>query len=108
MPMVGWWRRGLVAAWVAAVVQLVEPPRARADNAGFVAVRLEQGDSLRAVAARYLGDPDAWPVILALNGLEQVPDIQAGTVLRLPVAAAEAAERAIRASLDALQQATEA
>ncbi|MEZ5936401.1 MAG: FecR domain-containing protein [Alphaproteobacteria bacterium] len=106
--MVGWCWRVVVAGCALAAMQLAEPSNVRADDADVVSVQLKSGDSLRDVAERYLGDPDVWPVILALNGMEGVADVRTGTVLRLPVAAATAAEDAIKAALATLQQATEA
>ena len=57
-----------------------------------------RGDTLSALAHRYLGSPSRWPEIAAVNGLADPDLIVEGQVLRLPVGA-EAADAT--ASLEA-------
>ncbi len=72
---------------------------------GSVVVRLEQGQTLRDLAAQYLGDPDLWTLILSANHLE-VADAKPGIEIEIPVAQIAKATRALDESLELIQQAT--
>ena len=48
-------------------------------------VTLDSSSRLRALAERYLGDPDAWPEILTANGLDALDRVRPGMTLRIPV-----------------------
>ncbi|MGF1660480.1 MAG: FecR domain-containing protein [Rubrimonas sp.] len=68
-------------------------------------VRFEPGDTIRAIAERHLKDPDLWPQILELSGLESVAALRPGTILRVPAVQVAAADAALSASLAAIQTA---
>ena len=69
------------------------------------AFEFEAGDTLRDLVARHLQDPDLWPVVLALNGITSPAQVVPGVQLRLPVEQVRAADAALRASLEAIQDA---
>jgi hypothetical protein len=72
-----------------------------------IVVRVEEGQSLRDVARQHLGDPDLWTEILRVNGLRSITDVQPGVELRIPTSEITEAERALQASLQTIQQATQ-
>jgi len=72
-----------------------------------IEVAFKSGGDLREIAQTYLGDADLWPEILKENGLRDFTDVQAGTVLSIPIDAVAAARSAIAASLEKIQQANE-
>ncbi len=49
-------------------------------------IEVQQGDSVRALAARHLGDAELWQELLSANGLESVVQVHAGMHLKLPPA----------------------
>ncbi len=77
-----------------------------AANSELLTVRVKEGQSLRDLAAEHLGDPDLWGEILRANGLE-LSDVHPGTELKIPVGAITAANQALAAALNQIQQATE-
>jgi hypothetical protein len=79
-----------------------------ADNDELVTVRLEPGTSLRGLAEKYLNDPDLWPIILRLNGYDDITQIAAGQDLVLPGSQVRLAAGALDASLTEIQRANEA
>lgn len=68
--------------------------------------RYSANDTIRDFVARHLHDPDLWPVVLALNNIQSPADLKADMALRLPVQQVMAADNALLASLDAIQNAT--
>jgi FecR protein/Glucodextranase, domain B len=78
-------------------------PAAAADDR--VVVRLEEGQSLRDLAERHLGDPDLWMEILRANNLA-VSDVRPGIEIEIPVSRIAAADRALQTSLETIQKAT--
>ncbi len=62
----------------------------------------------RALAARYLNDPDAWPEILRANGLDSPEQLRPGMVLRLPVVATQEAARVLGELRQLIYRATQA
>lgn len=73
-----------------------------------VKVKVEQGLGLRGIAEKFLKDPDLWPIILRLNGIENVADIREGQELLLPASQVRLAATALDASLAEIQKANEA
>lgn len=71
----------------------------------LVSVQLEEGQSLRDLADRYLGDPDLWMEILRANDLA-MSDVRPGLVIEIPVSRIANADRALEGSLERIQQAT--
>ena len=69
-------------------------------------VVLQDGDTLRGVAERYLKDPDLWPQILELSGVGSPSDLRPGTRLLVPVVQVAAADESLAVSLVAIQKAT--
>jgi len=70
-------------------------------------IRVEEGDTLRDIAAQHLGDPDLWTEILRANGLGAITDVHPGLELEIPAAQVLQANRALEAALGVIQQATE-
>ena len=82
---------------------------ANAEDAGdLIKVRMEPGTSLRAIAEKFLNDPDLWPIILKLNGFDDITQIAAGQELVLPGSQVRLAATALEASLTEIQKANEA
>lgn len=88
-----------------AIVDIPVPPAA---DEGFVTVRFEAGMSLRSLAAQHLDDPDLWPIILRLNGIDDIATIALGQELKIPGSQVELAASALEASLGQIQKANEA
>lgn len=80
---------------------------ALAQSADVLTVRVEEGDTLRDLAAEHLGDPDLWTEILRANGLSAVTDIHPGLELKIPAGQVAQANRALDAALGVIQAATE-
>lgn len=74
----------------------------------YVIVRFGPDLSLRAMAEQYLDDPDLWPIILRLNGFEDITDIADDQELRLPANQVQAAISGLATSLIIIQAANEA
>ncbi len=74
----------------------------------YVTVRYGPDLSLRAMAEQYLDDPDLWPIILRLNGFEDITDISDDQELRLPASQLQAAISGLATSLLIIQAANEA
>jgi hypothetical protein len=70
------------------------------------AVVFAEGDTIRAVAQRYLKDPDLWPQILELSGIGSPAGLVPGARLLIPVQQVAAADDALAVSLVAIQRAT--
>ena len=70
-------------------------------------VRVEEGDTLRGLAAEYLGDPDLWTEILRANGLDAITDVRPGLELRIPAGEVVRANQALQTALEVIQHATE-
>jgi hypothetical protein len=70
-------------------------------------IRVEEGDTLRDLAARHLGDPDLWTEILRANELDAITDVHPGLELQIPAAQVLQANRALEAALEVIQHATE-
>ena len=82
---------------------------ANAEDAGdVIKVRMDPGTSLRAIAEKFLNDPDLWPIILKLNGFDDITQITAGQELVLPGSQVRLAATALEASLTEIQKANEA
>jgi hypothetical protein len=70
-------------------------------------IRVEEGDTLRDLAAEHLGDPDLWTEILRVNGLDAITDVEPGLELKIPAGEIAQANRALEEALEVIQQATE-
>jgi hypothetical protein len=73
-----------------------------------IKVRMEPGASLRGISEKYLKDPDLWPVILRLNGIESITDLAEGRELLLPGSQVRLSTTALDTSLVEIQKANEA
>ena len=82
-------------------------PGALAQTDEVLTIRVEEGDTLRDLAAEHLGDPDLWTEILRANGLDAITDVDPGLELKIPAAQVAQANRALEDALDVIQQATE-
>jgi hypothetical protein len=80
---------------------------ALAQTGEVLTIRVEEGDTLRDLAAEHLGDPDLWTEILRVNGLDAITDVHPGLELQIPAGDVARANRALEAALDVIQQATE-
>lgn len=95
------------AAEVAASQTLAGP--AAGDMADdVIKVRMEPGASLRGISEKYLKNPDLWPVILRLNGIESITDLAEGRELLLPGSQVRLSTTALDTSLVEIQKANEA
>ncbi len=74
----------------------------------YITIKLDSVSSLRATAQKYLDDPDLWPVILRLNGFEDITQLSKGQELRLPASQLKTAISALETSLSVIQNANEA
>ncbi len=72
-------------------------------NAPLERVLFSEDDTIRGVVGEYLGDPDLWPTVLRINDIASPADVIPGMELLLPVRQVAAADRALAASLDAIQ-----
>ena len=72
-----------------------------------VTIRVEEGDTLRDLAAKHLGDPDLWTEILRANGLNAITDVHPGLELQIPSGEVIQSNRALQDALEIIQQATE-
>lgn len=97
-------RRTVVAALVLAGCAIAGPTPAAEDA---VRVRLEEGQTLRDLAADHLGDPDLWVEILRANGIGSVTEIEPGMDLVIPAGAIAAADEALAEALQRIQRATQ-
>ena len=99
----------MVVALALPVLAAGRPGPALADtdpmDAPMQVVRFGETDTIRDIVARYLGDPDLWPAVLALNDIASSADLLPGAELRLPVRQVAAADHALVTSLDAIQKA---
>ena len=60
-------------------------PVAFAQTGDSLTIRMEEGDTLRDLAAEHLGDPDLWTEILRANGLSAITDVHPGLELRMHI-----------------------
>jgi hypothetical protein len=74
---------------------------------GQVVIEVQDGQTVRDIAATHLGDPDLWEEILRQNDIGSVTDIRPGLKLRLPSGRIFNANRALHAALAAIHQANE-
>src|SRR5687767_544445 len=75
-------------------------PGALAQTGEGLTIRVEEGDTLRDLAAEHLGDPDLWTEILRANGLDAITDVHPGLELRIPAAEVVQANRALQDALE--------
>lgn len=98
----------VTAGFLCAVFTATTPPiQAEIDplDAPLERVTVQDGDTLRGLASRYLRDPDLWPTVLELNNISSPKDIRPGVELYLPVRQVFAADNALKQSLIAIQDA---
>ena len=98
-------RRALIlclGAWLA-----VAASKAWSENDGEVVIEVQDGQTVRDIAATHLGDPDLWEEVLRENDIASVTEIRPGMKLRLPSGRIFKANRALRAALAAIHQANE-
>jgi LysM domain len=93
--------------WPVVCVLCLTGHGALAETDEVLTVRVEEGDTLRDLAAQHLGDPDLWTEILRANGLDAITDVHPGLELKIPATQVLQANRALEAALDVIQQATE-
>jgi hypothetical protein len=82
-------------------------PGALAQTDEILTIRVEEGDTLRDLAAEHLGDPDLWTEILRVNGLDAITDVEPGLELKIPAGEVALANRALEEALEVIQEATE-
>ncbi len=99
-------RRRRRSGLILAVLVALQAPVAIAASGDSLTVRLKEGQSLRDLAQEHLGDPDLWAEILRANGLSPA-DVHPGIELKIPVGQIAAANQALGAALNLIQQATE-
>ncbi len=75
---------------------------------GFIKVRLEPGVGIRAIAEKYLENPDLWPIILRSNGFTEITELTEGQEILVPADQVRLSATALDASLGEIQRATEA
>ncbi|MDK3017194.1 FecR domain-containing protein [Pseudodonghicola flavimaris] len=99
----------LLAVLAACITMLAGPGSGGAEldpmDAPLERVQFSGSDTLRGLVAKYLHDPDLWPVVLALNNIASPADLLPGTELSLPVRQVMAADHALLAALQEIQKA---
>ena len=75
-------------------------------NAPYELLRFSGDTTLRGFVAEHLDDPDLWPTVLRINGLQSVAELRPGAVLQMPVVQVALADEALATSLSAIQKAT--
>ncbi len=97
--------RRFVAAGAIAALLLVPVALAAPVEGPLETVTFESGDTIRGVAERYLKDPDLWPQILELSGIDLPAALHPGAEMKVPVVQVAAADEALAYSLAAIQKA---
>ncbi len=69
-------------------------------------VTVQEDQSLRSIAEKYLGNPNLWIDILRANNLASAADIKAGMSLKIPVAAMTRTTKALQDALETIDKAT--
>lgn len=95
--------RGLLGLIVSATL-VVCAPEARAQET--LVVEVEAGQTVRDLSDLYLGSPDLWRDVLALNGLGAASDVEPGMELRVPDLPIAEARQTLEESLAVIQEAT--
>jgi hypothetical protein len=103
----GSWHLRTCRIWLALCGCWLVAHGALAQSGEGLTVRVEEGDTLRALAAEHLGDPDLWTEILRANGLSAITDVHPGLELRIPAGEVVQANRALQSALEVIQQATQ-
>jgi hypothetical protein len=67
-----------------------------AQSQGDIQVTIESNESLRSLAAEYLGEPNDWEVILYYNGLKSPDELKTGRRLWIPAQTYKSLTRQIR------------
>jgi hypothetical protein len=83
-------------------------PAATEHGDDFIRVELEPGTTLRGIAEKFLNDPDLWPIVLSLNGINDAADVVDGQELLVPANQVRLAAAALDSSLLEIQKANEA
>jgi FecR protein/LysM domain len=102
----GSWRRRTCRIGVALCGSWLIGHGALAQTDEVLTIRVEEGDTLRDLAAEHLGDPDLWTEILRANGLSAITDVRPGLELRIPAAEVAQADRTLETALADIQGAT--
>lgn len=97
----------IVAGGVADIASAQQTDSPESDDT-YITIKLDSVSSLRATAQKYLDDPDLWPVILRLNGFDDITQLSKGQELRLPASQLKTAISALETSLSVIQNANEA
>lgn len=90
----------------AAILVGGSPASAASLDAPLKPVAFDAAVPLRQIVADSLGDPDLWPLVLKLSGIESVDRLVPGAVLLMPVEQVSAVDNALAAALSAIQAAT--
>ncbi len=103
-------RRPLPTLWVVAtvVVSMMAFSGVKAQSGDSITVDVGPGESIRDIAAQYLGDADLWREILRANGLRSVTDVAVGTRLTVPVGLITRANEALDEATEQIQLANAA
>lgn len=96
-------RCGVLGLIVSAIL-FVCVPETRAEETLVVVV--EDGQTVRDLSERYLGSPDLWSDLLALNGLGAAADVRPGMEIRVPDLPIAEARQMLEESLAIIQEAT--
>lgn len=102
MQMTRWMRGGLVLAVL--LIALVGLPGATAQDT--VTITVQEGQTLREIAAEYLDDPNLWVEILRANDLASPADVIPGMRLAIPANKVSLANQMLAASLAKREEAT--
>jgi hypothetical protein len=52
---------------------------------GFFTIAIKSSDTLDKLAQDYLGDADLWQLIASFNGIQNENDLEAGSIIKIPV-----------------------
>jgi hypothetical protein len=79
-----------------------------AQSAKTLTVTVQEKESIRDLAQKYLGDPDLWEEILKSNGLSSAAEITPGMQLNIAADLVQLSNQQLQTALQAIQSATEA
>ncbi len=70
-----------------------------------IKIRYGDIDSLRSVAAKYLGDSDLWPLILKFNNIKQADNIPPDKIITIPAAYYKLVEHRLKKASESIHKA---
>ena len=94
----------LPAAGTLLIILLLLTAPSLAQNTGVVTVKYEAGQNIRALADKYLGDPNLWTEILKMSDITSA-ELKPGVTLRIDAAPITRANIVLEKSMNTIQEA---